>query len=127
MSGDTSAPNRWERLLEENLRLRGELDECHELLRKFAGGNYNFKGLQFLCDTAEAILTRAKLVRGGPVSSYADLDERLGVNRPAPAGGAVGGEVVVNQGHGVGLTPPHDVSKRAEDCPQCKALGWVAP
>ena len=112
----SAGPPVWDRMLEENLRLRGDLAEAHALLRTFASGNYNFARLRFLCEEAEKLLGRAKPIFDPPVNSYADLDERLGVNRAAPAGGA-------------GLSPlnrpivPH-AARKAGECEECKAMGW---
>lgn len=104
----------WELLLEENLRLRGEVAECHELLAELVGGQFDYRVLVSLCDRAAMVLGRARIARGNTVpapATYAEMDARLGVNRPR--GGAVNGDVVVNQ-------PSPD----AHECPQCRDYGW---
>jgi hypothetical protein len=90
-------------LLAENVKLQNELLAAHALLRRFASGNYNFRVLRSLCEEAEALVNRARLIYAPPANSYAELDSRLGVNRREPL-------------------CPH--VEPAEDCAGCRDMGW---
>jgi len=101
------------KLQQELLRAQQELLRAHGLLRRFASGNYNFRALRQLCEEAESLVSGAGAWVYGAGNSYADLDERVGVNR----------QVVVNQDGKPSVL--HTPKNPVEGCRGCRENGWA--